>query len=390
MNLSDDFRTFDSVDPERHRQTWRSTLVSIGVNVTLSVLQIAIGVFSKSQALIADGIHSFSDLLSDFLVLFAARQSNRSADRAHPYGHARIETAATLMLGVFLIGVGVALMWRAGIKLQNPGELVTVHPAALVMAAVTLVSKETLFRYLMAVARRVRSKMLAANAWHSRSDAAASLVAMVGISGNLLGYTFLDALAAAVVGFLIARMGWKLGYGALSELIDTGLSDDEVAKIRATLVGTPGVRGLHELRTRKMADQALVDAHVLVDPRISVSEGHFIAESARQRVLSQHDHVMDVLVHIDPEDDITARPSTHLPDRQALLHYLDQQLHGALPPGQRAVFHYLDGKVEAEIYLDRDFCADAGRLDALQQKVKGLLETDPYFRSIHLRRMDAL
>jgi cation diffusion facilitator family transporter len=390
MNLSDDFRTFDSVDPERHRQTWRSTLVSIGVNVTLSVLQIAIGVFSKSQALIADGIHSFSDLLSDFLVLFAARQSNRSADRAHPYGHARIETAATLMLGVFLIGVGVALMWRAGVKLQNPGELVTVHPAALVMAAVTLVSKETLFRYLMAVARRVRSKMLAANAWHSRSDAAASLVAMVGISGNLLGYTFLDALAAAVVGFLIARMGWKLGYGALSELIDTGLSDDEVAKIRATLVGTPGVRGLHELRTRKMADQALVDAHVLVDPRISVSEGHFIAESARQRVLSQHDHVMDVLVHIDPEDDITARPSTHLPDRQALLHYLDQQLHGALPPGQRAVFHYLDGKVEAEIYLDRDFCADAGRLDALQQKVKGLLETDPYFRSIHLRRMDAL
>jgi cation diffusion facilitator family transporter len=390
MNLSDDFPTFDTVDPERHRQTWRSTLVSIGVNVTLSVLQIAIGVFSKSQALIADGIHSFSDLLSDFLVLFAARQSNRSADRAHPYGHARIETAATLMLGVFLIGVGVALMWRAGIKLQNPGELVTVHPAALVMAAITLVSKETLFRYLMAVARRVRSKMLAANAWHSRSDAAASLVAMVGISGNLLGYTFLDALAAAVVGFLIARMGWKLGYGALSELIDTGLSDDEVAKIRATLVGTPGVRGLHELRTRKMADQALVDAHVLVDPRISVSEGHFIAESARQRVLSQHDHVMDVLVHIDPEDDITARPSTHLPDRQALLHYLDQQLHGALPPGQRAVFHYLDGKVEAEIYLNRDFCADAGRLDALQQKVKGLLETDPYFRSIHLRRMDAL
>lgn len=390
MNLSDDFPTFDTVDPERHRQTWRSTLVSIGVNVTLSVLQIAIGVFSKSQALIADGIHSFSDLLSDFLVLFAARQSNRSADRAHPYGHARIETAATLMLGVFLIGVGVALMWRAGIKLQNPGDLVTVHPAALVMAAITLVSKETLFRYLMAVARRVRSKMLAANAWHSRSDAAASLVAMVGISGNLLGYTFLDALAAAVVGFLIARMGWKLGYGALSELIDTGLSDDEVAKIRATLAGTPGVRGLHELRTRKMADQALVDAHVLVDPRISVSEGHFIAESARQRVLSQHDHVMDVLVHIDPEDDITARPSTHLPDRQALLHYLDQQLHGALPPGQRAVFHYLDGKVEAEIYLDRDFCANADRLDALQQKVKGLLETDPYFRSIHLRRMDAL
>lgn len=389
MNLSDDLHAFDTVDPERHRQTWRSTLVSIGVNVTLSALQIAIGVFSKSQALIADGIHSFSDLLSDFLVLFAARQSNRSADHAHPYGHARIETAATLLLGIFLVGVGVALMWRAGIKLQNPGELVTVHPAALVMAAITLVSKEALFRYLMAVARRVRSQMLAANAWHSRSDAAASLVAMVGISGNLLGYTFLDALAAAVVGFLIARMGWKLGYGALSELIDTGLSEEEVDKIRATLATTPGVRGVHELRTRRMADQALVDAHVLVDPRISVSEGHFIAESARRRVLGQHAHVMDVLVHIDPEDDAGARPSTHLPDREALLHYLDQRLEGALPANQRAVFHYLDGKVEAEIYLDRDFCADGGRLESLRRKVQALLRGDPYFRTIHLRRLDA-
>ncbi|MFZ5556263.1 MAG: cation diffusion facilitator family transporter [Pseudomonadota bacterium] len=389
MSSDDGYTAFDRPDLERHRQAQRSTLVSVGVNIVLSVLQIAIGVFSKSQALIADGIHSFSDLLSDFLVLFAGRQSSRSADRAHPYGHARIETAATLLLGIFLVGVGVALMWRAGVKLQNPSELVQVHPAALVMAAITLVSKESLFRYLMAVAKRLRSQMLAANAWHSRSDAAASLVAMAGISGNLMGYTFLDSLAAALVGFLIARMGWKLGYGALSELIDTGLSEEEVAKIRATLASTPGVRGLHELRTRKMADQALVDAHILVDPKISVSEGHYIAERARRRVLGQHDHVMDVLVHIDPEDDLKAKPSMHLPDREALMRYLDERLGGELPPGQKAVFHYLDGKVEAEIYLDREFCANERNLQSLRQRLDELLQADPYFRSIHLRRLDA-
>ncbi len=389
MSTDEGFSAFDVAGPDRYRQAQRSTLVSVGVNIALSTLQIVIGVFSKSQALIADGIHSFSDLLSDFLVLFASRQSSRSADHAHPYGHARIETAATLMLGIFLMGVGVALMWRAGVKLQDPGQLVKVHPAALVMAAITLVSKEALFRYLMAVARRLRSQMLAANAWHSRSDAAASLVAMIGISGNLLGYTFLDALAAALVGFLIARMGWKLGYGALSELIDTGLAEEEVAKIRATLAGTPGVRGLHELRTRRMADQALVDAHILVDPRISVSEGHYIAEAARRRVLHQHDHVVDVLVHIDPEDDLKAMPSMHLPDRESLLQYLDKRLEGALPRGQKAVFHYLDGKVEAELYLDQAFCADGARVAALRERLDALLESDPYFRSVHLRRLDA-
>lgn len=379
---------FELPDPERHRAARRSTWISVAVNVILSTLQIVIGVFSKSQALIADGIHSFSDLLSDFMVLYANRHSSRGADQEHPYGHARIETAATLLLGIFLVGVGIALLWSAGIKLQDPARMVQVHPAALVMAAITLVSKETLFRYLMGVAKRVRSRMLAANAWHSRSDAAASLVAVVGISGNLAGYRFLDLLAAALVGFMIARMGWRLGYGALSELVDTGLSEEEVAQIRNTLIETPGVRGLHDLRTRKMADQALVDAHVLVDPRISVSEGHYIAEQARKRVL-QHHHVIDVMVHIDPEDDAGAEPSLHLPDRDSLLRYLEQRLEGALPPGQKTVLHYLDGKVEAEVFLDRSFCDLPGSLQELQRRLDILLANNEYFRSIQLRRLDA-
>jgi cation diffusion facilitator family transporter len=373
----------------RYQAARRSTLVSVAVNVGLTVVQIVVGFFAQSQALIADGLHSLSDLLSDFLVLWASRHGARAADRDHPYGHRRIETAATLMLGIFLVGLGVALMLAAGVRLQDPGNLTRVHPAALAIAFLTLAAKEGLFRYLMAVARRLRSQMLAANAWHSRSDAASSLVVLAGVAGNLFGLTFLDLLAAAVVGFMIVHMGWRLGYGALEELVDTGLTEEELAKIRATLLSTPGVRGVHELRTRRMAGQALVDAHVQVDPRISVSEGHYIAERARSRVLAQH-NVLDVVVHIDPEDDAAMWPSLDLPDRATLLRHLDERLEGELPKNQKTVLHYLNGKVEAEIHLDRSFCSDPARLARLQRKIDALLRDDPFFRSIILCRLDAL
>ncbi|HQT26002.1 MAG TPA: cation diffusion facilitator family transporter, partial [Burkholderiales bacterium] len=289
-------------DSTRYHAARKSTLISIAVNVVLTVLQILAGFFGHSQGLMADGLHSFSDLLSDFLVLIANRHGTRGADEDHPYGHARIETATTLILGILMGVMGLALLYAAGSRLQHPHLVQQVHLMALWVALTTLAAKELLFRYMIAVAKRVRSQMLVANAWHSRSDAASSLVVSVGIAGNLAGYTFFDLMAAALVAFMIVRMGWQLGYEAFSELVDTGLSEEDVAEIRATLDSTPGVKGLHELRTRKMGNQALVDAHIMVDPRISVSEGHFIAESARSRVLQHHD-VLNVMVHVDPEDD---------------------------------------------------------------------------------------
>lgn len=379
---------FEVVNPERFQAAQTSTWVSVAVNVVLTVLQIVVGYFARSQALIADGLHSLSDLLSDFLVLYANRHGSRSADALHPYGHARIETAATLILGIFLAGMGVALLFAAGIRLQNPKGFQQVHVAALWIGVLALIGKEALFRYLMAVAKRLRSQMLMANAWHSRSDAASSLVVVAGIAGNLAGFTFLDLLAAALVGFMIARMGWKLGWEALSELIDTGLSEEQVEAIRATLLGTPGVRGIHELRTRKMADQALVDAHIVVDPRISVSEGHFIAELARKRVLSDHE-VLDVMVHIDPEDDYASKPSANLPDREELLGYLSERLGEVFPRDGKIVLHYLEGKVEAEVFLDAGFCVQSDRLKALQDKIDDLMAESPYFRNISLHRPGA-
>ncbi len=379
---------FEPAHPERFAAARKSTWISIWVNLLLTLLQLIVGFFGKSQALMADGLHTLSDLLADIMVLFANRHGNRHADASHPYGHARIETAATLILGAALVILGAGLLITAGIRLQNPQNLQEVHPLTLVVVLFTLFAKEGLFRYMLAVAKRVRSQMLVANAWHARSDAASSLVVLVGIGGNLLGYIFLDLVAAAVVGGMIAYMGGKFALAALTELVDTGLATEEVEAIRATLEATPGVRGLHELRTRKMADNALVDAHIMVDPKISVSEGHYIAEAARLSVLAHH-HVMDVMVHIDPEDDLQAKPNVHLPHRAALLAHLARRLGDDLPLGKRSMLHYLDGKVDADLFLDPADYHDPAKIAALQRKCGEITADDAYFRSIELHRSHA-
>lgn len=373
---------------ERFEAAQKVTWVSVVVNVVLTVLQIVVGWLGHSQALVADGLHSLSDLLADFLVLFANRHGSRDADASHPYGHARIETATTLILGVMLVVLGIGLLWSAGVRLQDPGALRTVHPATLWIALLTLAGKELLFRYMMAVAKRLRSQMLMANAWHARSDAASSLVVAAGIAGNLLGFTFLDLIAALLVAFMIARMGWKMAWEAMADLVDTALDAETVEAIRRTATETPGVCGLHELKTRKMGDQALVDAHVLVDPKISVSEGHFIAEAVRTNLLKQHG-VLDVMVHIDPEDDAHIRPNLHLPGRKELLQHMEQRLGMAFPVPEKVILHYLGGKVEAEVFLSAEFNIHPDKLKELKTAIENMLSDDPHFSAIHLHRHHA-
>ncbi|MEY4753721.1 MAG: hypothetical protein RJA44_1396, partial [Pseudomonadota bacterium] len=193
---------------ERAAAAARSTWVSVVVNLLLTVAQIAAGLISKSQGLVADGIHSLSDLVADFVVLLANRESSRDADASHPYGHQRVENAASLVLGVLLLAVGAGMLWSALQKLQSPGTIAPVQSLALWVALGALVAKEMLFRYMLAVAERVKSSMLVANAWHARSDAASSLVVALGIGGNLLGYPILDPIAALIVGGMVGKMGW--------------------------------------------------------------------------------------------------------------------------------------------------------------------------------------
>ncbi len=378
----DKVASFEPAHPLRFAAARKSTWVSIFINLGLTIMQVLAGFFGKSQSLMADGFHSFADLLSDVLVLFANRHGNRHADANHPYGHARIETATSLILGVSLAALGIGLLIAAGMRLQHPENVQAVHPFTLFIAAIALAAKEGMFRYMLAVAQRVRSQMLIANAWHARSDAASSLVVIVGIVGNLLGYAFLDLVAAGVVGVMIAHMGIKFSREALEELVDTGLNEEEVRAIRNTLKSTPGVLGLHELRTRKMADNALVDAHIMVDPKISVSEGHYIAEAARAAVLREH-HVVDVMVHIDPEDDATAKPNANLPAREVLFQHLADQLGKECDLNKhRVILHYLSGRVDAEILLEAGSHITHAEFVKLQAKCESLSADDPYFRKI--------
>ena len=374
---------FEPENPARYAAAQKSTWISIFINLLLSIMQVVAGYIGKSQSLMADGLHSFADLLSDILVLFANRHGNKHADADHPYGHARIETATSLILGASLAVLGVGLLIAAGIRLQHPEQVQAVHPFTLWFAGIALAAKEGMFRYMLAVAQRVRSQMLAANAWHARSDAASSLVVIVGITGNLFGYSFLDLVASAVVGIMIAHMGITFARDAISELIDTGLDEKEVLAIRNTLKSTPGVRDLHELRTRKMADSALVDAHIIVDPKISVSEGHYIAEASRAAVLKGH-HVMDVMVHIDSEDDMQAKPNAKLPQRHLLLAHLTSRLGKQIPASAHIVLHYLSGKIDAEVLFDEET-----DLVALQQACNRITADDKYFRSIRLYKSGA-
>ncbi|MDP2824751.1 MAG: cation diffusion facilitator family transporter [Sulfuritalea sp.] len=384
--LADHPRTGTPSQPDtRFAEGQRITWVSVGVNLVLTTMQMIVGFIAHSQSLIADAMHTLSDIVADAFVLFANRKGAEAADADHPYGHGRFETAASLVLGLLLAGTGGGILIAAAGRLQDIGSAPPVGVAAMWAAMFTLAAKEGLFRYMLTTAERLRSPMLVANAWHARADALSSLVVAAGIAGALLGFNFADAVAAIIVGAMIVRAGFKFTWAAIRELIDTGLSAEEVAAIRSTIATTPGVLGLHELRTRRMAHQVLVDAHVQVNPRISVSEGHRVAESARQRVLDSHPEVLDVLVHVDAENDLLGNAAVQLPDRAFLLAHLCELLDADTPEFERTTLHYLGTRVEAEVFLPPGF-ADEARLARIRQRVAAALPADPWFSAIRLNQ----
>jgi cation diffusion facilitator family transporter len=366
--------------PERHAAAKKSTWVSVFVNLVLATAQIIVGFFSHSQSLVSDGFHSLSDLVADFVVLAANRISSHGADATHPYGHARFETVASMVLGMLLIAAGGVMLAMAAQKFLNPALMQGVHAVALYTALLTIVSKELLFRYMLRVARRVNSTMLVANAWHARADAVSSLVVAVGIAGNLMGYHFLDPLAAAVVGLMICRTGGMFAFKALSQLMDSGVSPDETEKIRQTLLDTPGVVGAHDLRTRYMGDDVIVDVHLIVGEHLSASEAHQIGNDAARRVCVEH-HVLDVLVHIDTEDDADESDNAMqvFPNRFEI-EALMPEIMSAVKP--ELTLHYLAD------HIDMDMIFHAPPNDEQRQQVNAAIarmkDTLPMLRDVRL------
>ncbi|WP_184002806.1 MULTISPECIES: cation diffusion facilitator family transporter [unclassified Paraburkholderia] len=382
---------------EKQRVARKSTFASIALNSVLMTLQIAIGTIAHSQALVADGIHSLADLISDFVVLIANRHSGAKPDADHNYGHSRYETVASLFLGALLISVGVGMLWRAGTRLADLQNIPAVHMSALAVAALVLLCKEALFRYMLREAKRVRSAMLIANAWHARSDAASSLVVGIGVIGSLAGLRLLDPIAAAIVGFMVARMGWTFGWEALQDLSDRALDETAAADMRALLMATPGVRDVHEMRTRKMGDFALVDAHILVDPMISVSEGHYIAESARLRVLTDK-RVLDALIHVDPENDALAHPPVDLPPRERVTAEVDTALAAWGLQAAAINLHYLSTGLDVEVVLPAAASVEgraadgpeAARLLESEAQSLGRVDLEALKRRLGARKLDVL
>jgi cation diffusion facilitator family transporter len=376
----------------RYREVLKVTLIGSAFDLILGIAKIVGGFISTSTALIADGVHSLSDLFTDFIVIYAAKHSHREADAEHPYGHGRIETLATVALGLSLMAVAIGIAWDAVSRLFHPDRLWHPGVLALVLASLSIVVKEGLYHYSMGIARKYRSNMLKANAWHSRTDAISSVIVVIGILGSMAGLNYLDAIAAIGVAFMIVKISWDLTWHSVRELIDTGLEPERIAAIRESILHVDGVKALHILRTRRMGGDALVDVHIQVAPTISVSEGHHISETVRQQVIQEIDEVADVMVHIDPEDDESAAPNIGLPLRSTILQQLKQAWSGIEGADsirdEDVTLHYLNGKIQVELVLHLALLAKdplasrqqiTAQFESAAQTVKNIKRIQIYF-----------
>lgn len=338
---------------QRHQQAKRATGISAIINTLLGFLKLLMGIIGQSQALIADGVHSFSDLLSDALVLFASKAGNKSPDEDHPYGHRRIETLAAIVIAFILIAVGTVLAGNTIRLLWHHQQLPTPSILALLAALISIGANEWLYRYTLRVADRINSNLLRSNAWHNRSDAFTSIIVFISVLGQLLGIPHLDAIGAIIISIVIINMGGRMAWQGIAELIDTAVEPEELEKIKASIDAVPGVEDVHQLRTRLSGGNIYVDVHILVDPMISVSEGHYIGDQVYLALKKQHSKIIDVTVHIDPEDDEKAKPSIDLPDRPTVLAWLAEN--GKDLPGfkdrSNVRMHYFDGNILLDITL---------------------------------------
>lgn len=378
---------FDTSSPERYSASLRVAVVNITANFLLTTAQIIIGILGHSQALVADGLHTLSDTLADLLVIFALKHGRKGADEEHPYGHERIETAVTMILGIVLISVAIGIGARAGMKLMTVGAIVTPSALTLWTALGTLVAKEAMYRYTINTANRFSSNMLRASAWHHRSDALSSLIVAAGIGGSLIGFAYFDAIAAIVVAAMIIKVGIGLSWQSLGELVDTGLAHEDLDAIRKTILSVSGVKALHLLRTRRVGGQALADVHIIVDDHVSVSEGHQISEAVRTKLIKEIAPMTDVMVHIDTEEDVQGPSCADLPLRDEVLKRLDGYF-SAIPEARRiehVTLHYLDGHIDIELLLPLSAVADTSAAQTLARRFAETVQNDKQIRTVNVR-----
>ncbi len=333
----------------RYLTAKRITLIGAAVNAALGLIKLMGGLLFHSHALAADGLHSFADLITDSMVLLAAKYSNQRADERHPYGYQRIETAATFFLALLLILTGIGIGWESTSLLINPPDN---KPQiwALPIALVSVLANEGLFYTTRTVGARINSSLLVANAWHHRSDSASSFVVLVSLLSSLAGLHYSDAIAALIVGLLIVQMGVSYAWNSIKELVDTAIDPLQLAEIGQSIQRIDGVIKIHQLRSRMMGPDIFIDVHIQVSPFISVSEGHFIAQHVHYQLMKQVPTIKDVTVHVDPEDDEINPPSLHLPNRATLERQLLEPWREQFPALQSWTIHYLTGTITLDLF----------------------------------------
>ena len=281
-----------------------ATLLGLFVNAFLILLKFIAGIFGDSQALIADAVHSVSDLFTDAVVLFGIKIGRKPPDKEHHFGHARIETLASAIVGLALIGTAVYLGIEAALNIHRHTEH---HPTgiALIGAGVSIALKEALYRYTVLIGQRLKSQLIVANAWHHRSDALSSVAVLLGVAGTLIRPSWhnLDALAALIVSFFIIKVGIDILRKTLREFTDTAPRPEIIEKLMQLSRTVEGVMDAHDLRVRTSGGFYQAEIHIVVDGQLTVVEGHRIAKTVERCLAEEMDELDRVIVHVDPVEE---------------------------------------------------------------------------------------
>ena len=277
------------------------TLAGLVANILLSVVKLVIGFFGNSQAVIADALHSFSDTSSDLIILFGVKYWTAPPDEDHPFGHQKIESLVTIVIGLILIFAAFAIGYDGVLSLME-SEPVRLSPVVLLGPILSIIVKEILFKVTFKVGVETHSSSLKANAWHHRTDALSSVPVLVAVTASLIDprLSFLDAVGAILVSVFIIKVGISILFSNISDLLDTGISKEQTASIEAVIKAQDHVMGVHKLRTRKMASYIYIDLHLEVDGQLTVKEGHQISEDVKTVLMTTYPKIIDVMVHLEP------------------------------------------------------------------------------------------
>lgn len=284
------------------KQVWQVTYVGMVLNILLALIKIVIGYLGHSRALIADGVHSLSDLASDIAVIAGLRFSQKPSDHNHLYGHHRFSTLAQLLIALLLITVAGGIVYQSALSLQNPQPAI---PGTMVVIAAiaSLVIKEWLYQWTIRVARRHKSKLLEANAWHHRSDGASSLLVLIALLAITFGgerWAFLDPTIGIGLGIVLIIQGLRQSKDALDNLMDAAPAQEIIEDFREHILSIEGAIAYHNFRVRSVGDLFEVDMHLQVSPELTVQQGHDIASEVRDTLCQKHPEVLSVLIHIEP------------------------------------------------------------------------------------------